>query len=165
MTKPALAVRSVALNYLAVFSRQTSPCPARRACALLCLAAFLIGNTDLLPLLTALAAEIDAGHEVQIEKGESGVCVRLHHMTGAGAEAQQQGTHRHGLVCELMCGLWAQSAREPDHLLAFAAEAVCEESEQLESASVKAPEYRPPSARPVVPWDMASLPLFSVWPT
>jgi hypothetical protein len=164
MTKPSLAVRGVALNYSVVFNPQTSCRSGRRAAALLCLAAFLIGNTELLPFLTALAAEIDAGHEVQIENGEGGACVRLHHTSGAGADAREQGTHRHGLVCELMCSLWAQSGQEPDHLLAFAAGAVCEESKEFKLASIKAQEYRLPSAPLVVPWDMTSIPSFSICP-
>lgn len=85
----------------------------RRVAGALCLVAWLLGASGMLPALAAGLAEIDPQHRVFVERDEHGLRLVLNH---GGAVRH----HRHHLPARvLMLGAAPQSNPGADHVLSF----------------------------------------------
>ncbi len=90
-----------------------------------CLAAYLFGDTKILPGLVALGASLEGSHTVLTSSSDSGCRVVLHH------ETRPDGmpvAHHHGPVAKVFCLLAASDSFDPDHVLQMAAGSVSEKT-------------------------------------
>ena len=123
MNYSLLAFRRGKMKARPVMGRRVLADVIRRRAGLVCLVAVLCSATDLLPTFTALAATVDASHEVRLVRHERNATLRLHHARVEGDSLCRWIFH-HGKSTSSLSG---EARQEPDHVLGFAAGGICEE--------------------------------------
>jgi len=114
-------------------SHRSDCCRAKQIAALLCVATYLLGATELLPQLLALGASIEGSHTVYLGRGHEKLQIILKHESGrnlgSSATAGQPNStilHRHGGASRLFC-LFAESTQaRSDHIAYFSVSSLCE---------------------------------------
>lgn len=85
----------------------------RRLASWMLLLIFLLGKMQVLPLLTAAVAELDAQHAVAVSHTSDGIRVTLHHTLNSSDPV----CHEHGILLRAI--LISAGTTESDHVLEF----------------------------------------------
>lgn len=100
-----------------------SPSLAFRHLALrvMVLALFVVSQTPVLPVMSAMAVWLDGSHQVEFSSGEEGVTLLLRHQRKQGQDASALPLgHQHGLLTRAVLSFaQSQGGVHPDHKLSF----------------------------------------------